>query len=121
MDFYKRMRLVCAAIPYGKAASYGQIALLCGKPKNARQVGYALRRGLAGEDIPAHRIVNAGGFLSGAKSFPTPDTQRKLLESEGVCVEKTDRGWKVDLRKFGWKNSMEDAEWFYEQFRKEGY
>ena len=51
MDFYKRMRLVCAAIPYGKAASYGQIALLCGKPKNARQVGYALKRGLAGEDM----------------------------------------------------------------------
>ena len=38
-DFYKRAAIVCRAIPYGKAATYGQIALLCGKPKNARQVG----------------------------------------------------------------------------------
>ena len=38
MDFYKRARIVCLAIPYGEAATYGQIAMLCGKPKNARQV-----------------------------------------------------------------------------------
>lgn len=43
-DFYKRAAIVCRAIPYGKTATYGQIALLCGKPENARQVGYALNR-----------------------------------------------------------------------------
>ena len=58
-NFYKRMTLVCSKIPYGKAATYGQIALLCGMPKNSRQVGYALRTGKAGEHVPAHRIVNA--------------------------------------------------------------
>ena len=45
MDFYQRARIVCANIPEGRVATYGQIALLCGKPKNARQVGYALNKG----------------------------------------------------------------------------
>ena len=62
LDFYKRMEIVCSRIPYGKAATYGQIALLCGMPKNARQVVYALRTGEAGVRVPAHRIVNAKGI-----------------------------------------------------------
>ena len=45
MDFYQRARIVCESIPEGRVATYGQIALLCGKPKNARQVGYALNKG----------------------------------------------------------------------------
>ena len=45
MTFYEKMRTVCLAIPCGRVATYGQIALLCGKPRNARQVGYALREG----------------------------------------------------------------------------
>ena len=83
MDFYKRAALVCTMIPEGKASTYGQIALLCGKPKNARQVGYALSRGLAGKDAPAHRVVNAKGRLSGAASLATPDLQKQMLEKEG--------------------------------------
>ena len=59
MDFYERVRFVMNHIPYGKAATYGQIALLCGKPGNSRQVGYALNRRLGGADLPAHRVVNA--------------------------------------------------------------
>ena len=43
MDFYKRMALVCRRIPEGTVATYGQIALLCRKPKNSRQVGYGLK------------------------------------------------------------------------------
>ena len=74
MDFYKRARIVCLAIPYGEAATYGQIAMLCGKPKNARQVGYALNRGRLGEGIPAHRIVNARGILSGGPLHLRPKT-----------------------------------------------
>ena len=119
-DFYRRMALVCAKIPYGKAATYGQIALLCGMPKNARQVGYALRTGKAGERVPAHRIVNAKGILSGAGSFATPDMQKLLLESEGVCVEHTPDGDRVDLGRFGWKNTMEEAEELRSYFLREG-
>ncbi len=110
MDFYKRMELVCERIPAGRAASYGQIALLCGKPGNARQVGYALRRGRAGKSVPAHRIVNAKGLLSGAEAF----------ESEGVRVQKTDAGWRVDLREYGWVNSIEEAEELYRIFQERG-
>lgn len=50
MDFYKRVACVCKRIPYGNVATYGQIALLCGSPRNSRQVGYALNRGLAGAE-----------------------------------------------------------------------
>ena len=80
MTFYERIGLVCRSIPWGRVATYGQIALLCGKPQCPRQVGFALGRGLAG-DVPAHRVVNRQGFLSGARSFAAPDTQR-MAETE---------------------------------------
>lgn len=120
MDFYKRMQYVCEKIPYGRAASYGQIALLCGRPKNARQVGFALKRGLAGDHVPAHRIVNGSGFLSGAGAFEFPQMQKMMLESEGIFVTETEKGWKIDLRKYGWKNTMEEAEALACTFREEG-
>lgn len=109
MDFYEKMALVCKRIPYGRVATYGQIALLCGKPNNSRQVGHGLKCSLAGEDIPAHRIVNAKGILSGAAYFDTIDMQKMLLEAEGVTVKLTSRGWQVDLEHFGWKNTLEDT------------
>ena len=108
-DFYKRAAIVCRAIPYGKAATYGQIAMLCGRPRNARQVGYALNRGRMGENIPAHRVVNSRGILSGAAAFETRDLQKRLQESEGVKVEYTEDGWRVDLKREGWHNTMEAA------------
>lgn len=116
MDFYKRMQSVCMQIPAGRVATYGQIALLCGKSGNARQVGFALRQGRAGEHVPAHRIVNAKGVLSGAEAFETSGTQKRLLESEGVQVQKADAGWKVDLKKYGWENTMQEAEQLYRLF-----
>ena len=118
MDFYKRAALVCTMIPEGKASTYGQIALLCGKPKNARQVGYALSRGLAGKDAPAHRVVNAKGILSGAASFATPDLQKQMLEKEGVEVLWTEEGLRVDLKKYAWKNTMDNALWLREEFER---
>ena len=85
MDFYKRGALVLKSIPQGKVATYGQIALLCGKPGNSRQVGYGLGRNLMVEDIPAYKVVNAQGILSGAAAFETFDMQKLLLEQE--CSE----------------------------------
>lgn len=109
MTFYEKLTIVCRHIPYGAVATYGQLALLCGKPKNARQVGYALREGLAGDQVPAHRVVNSKGMLSGAASFETWDLQKLLLQNEGVEVVWTEDGWRVDLKKYGWKNTMEEA------------
>ena len=117
MDFYKRVALVCRAIPDGKAVSYGQIALLCGKPHNARQVGYALNHKISGEDIPAFRVVNTKGVLSGAAAFEMSGLQCQLLEAEGVRV---DEGERVDLSEFGWKNTMDDALHFRDYFEQEG-
>lgn len=110
MDFYDRMKIVCNRIPTGTVATYGQIALLCGKPKNARQVGYGLRFQLAGTDIPAHRVVNAKGELSGAGHFETWDLQKLLLGEEGVEAVWNGTVWTVDLKKYGWKNTLEEAE-----------
>ncbi len=118
-DFYQRAAIVCRAIPYGNAATYGQIALLCGKPKNARQVGYALNRGRLGDGIPAHRVVNSRGILSGAAAFETDDMQRRLLEAEGVETEYTEDGWRVDLVRDGWHNTMEEALRFRQIFEEQ--
>lgn len=115
MDFYQKVAIVCKAIPAGKVATYGQIALLCGCPRNSRQVGYGLNKKIK-EDIPAHRVVNHQGYLSGARSFATYDLQRRLLEAEGVEVSP---GQRVDLKKFGWNNTMEEAYAFRALFARE--
>lgn len=118
LDFYEKIGIVCRRIPEGKVATYGQIALLCGKPKNSRQVGYGLKMGLAGENIPAYRVVNSRGILSGACHFETFDLQKLLLMEDGVEVVWTPDGWKVDLKKFGWKNTMEEALKLQEEFER---
>ncbi|MBQ7840967.1 MAG: MGMT family protein [Lachnospiraceae bacterium] len=119
MDFYKRMALVCEKIPEGTVATYGQVALLCGKPKNARQVGYGLKHNLAGQ-VPAHRVINSKGILSGAVYFDTSDMQKLLLEKEDVEVIWTPEGYQVDIKRFGWKNTLEDARRLREIFEAEG-
>ncbi len=123
MDIYKRIGIVCQQIPAGKVATYGQIALLCGKPQNSRQVGYALKKGLAGEKIPAYRVVNSRGILSGAAYFETYDMQKLLLEEEGIAVNLRDGVWCVDLKQYGWRNTLEDVyllQSLFEAAEKEG-
>ena len=100
MDFYKRIEQVCARIPCGRVATYGQLALLCGRPRCARLAGFALGHRLSGAQVPAHRVVNAQGRLSGADSFVLPGLQRRLLEQEGVRLDDTGR---VNLQQYGWK------------------
>lgn len=105
MDFYRRVAVVCQRIPKGRVATYGQIAMLCGKPKNARQVGYALKCRIL-EPIPAYRVVNGQGYLSAAALFQEPGGQAGLLKKEGVPVSEDNR---VDLRRYGWKNTLDEA------------
>lgn len=109
MNFYEKMRIVCLAIPKGKVATYGQIAMLCGAPNNSRQVGCGLKKNLAGEDVPAYRVVNSRGELSGACHFEFPDLQKMLLEDDDIEVTWNGKVWCVDLKKYGWKNSLEEA------------
>lgn len=130
MDFYKRMRLVCEKIPEGRVVTYGQIALLCGMPGHARQVGYGLKWERAG-DVPAHRVVNASGVLSGASAFEYPLQQKLLLEKEGIEVTGSPeggsfgigsrgKGWRVDLKKYQWQNTLEEAQELRGIFERKG-
>lgn len=116
MTFYDKMRIVCLEIPRGKVATYGQIAMLCGKPKNSRQVGYGLRENLAGMDIPAFRIVNGKGELSGASHFSIPDLQKTLLEDDGIEVFWSGNTLSVDLKEYGWVTTPEDLLFFADRF-----
>ena len=59
------------------------------------------------------------GILSGAASFDTPDMQKLLLEGEGVKVEWTPEGYRVDLKRFGWRNTLEEAEALRARFEME--
>ncbi len=104
------------AIPQGKVATYGQIAMLCGKPRNSRQVGYGLRENLAGDDVPAFRVVNSKGELSGANHFLIPGLQKTLLEEDEVEVFWNGQNWCVHLKEYGWKTTVEDAENFQHLF-----
>lgn len=115
MDFYRRVALVCRAVPPGRVATYGQIAALCGRPRCARQVGFALNRGCR-EPVPAHRVVNRRGHLSGAVAFLVPDLQRILLEAEGVVVDDSQT---VDLLHFGWMPTEEERSRLQKLFEAE--
>ena len=111
MDIYRRMEEVFRRIPDGCVTTYGQVALLCGAPRHSRQVGYALRTNRLG-DVPAFRVINSKGFLSGAAAFDYPGQQKKLLEQDGIRVDSTEDGDRVDLKQYGWKPpSAQPASW----------
>lgn len=116
-NFYKRLELVCQYIPAGKVVTYGQLALLCGKPNNSRQVGYALRANKSEEPIPAYRIINGSGILSGAPCFATPTMQKELLQKDGIVVDANNR---VDLKEFQWHHTLDDALELHDIFKQLG-
>ena len=87
-------------IPRGKVATYGLIAALIGKPRAARQVGWALHVNPEPGVIPCHRVVNKSGGLAPAFAFGGTEVQKSLLEAEGVEVSEENA---VDLEKYLWK------------------
>jgi len=90
---------VVESIPYGRVATYGQVAHLAGLPGHARQVGYALHATPDDLEIPWHRVINSRGEVS-ARSEPMFESiQQQLLESEGVLFAATGR---VNLKRFRW-------------------
>ena len=86
-------------IPYGKVATYGQIAELAGNKRLSRVVGYALHANPDPEGIPCYRVVTKDGRTSPAFAFGGADIQRALLEADGI--EFTEDG-RVDMAKYGW-------------------
>ena len=80
---------VVKSIPRGKVMTYGQVAALAGLPRCARQVGYALHKNPAPNEIPCHRVVFKNGSLSPAFAFGGINRQKELLEAEGVTFTGT--------------------------------
>lgn len=78
---------VVAAIPYGKVATYGQVAELCGFPRHARYVGMTLRNLPSGSTLPWHRVVNAKGEIAFPRGSDAYTRQQRRLTAEGVVFE----------------------------------
>ena len=85
LNFFDRVYDLARQIPFGRVTSYGAIANYLGAKRSARMVGYAMN-GSGGKDVPAHRVVNRKGELSGRNQFPTPTLMQELLENEGIEI-----------------------------------
>lgn len=85
-SFHEKVYEIARQIPYGKVTSYGAIAKCIGMPRSARMVGWALNKS-AGKDVPAHRVVNRNGLLTGKFHFDGTTLMSDLLKSEGIVVE----------------------------------
>ena len=87
-NFFEQVFDLVEQIPRGKVTSYGAIAKALGSGLSARMVGWALNSAHAGtRSIPAQRVVNRNGQLSGKAHFPTPTRMQELLEKDGLIVE----------------------------------
>jgi methylated-DNA-protein-cysteine methyltransferase-like protein len=85
LGFFEKVYEVARQVPFGKVTTYGAIAKYLGVAKSARIVGYAMN-GSHGKDIPAHRVVNRKGLLTGKHHFEGTNLMQQLLESEGIEV-----------------------------------
>ncbi|HBQ60956.1 MAG TPA: 6-O-methylguanine DNA methyltransferase [Balneolaceae bacterium] len=106
-DFYDRVYDVVAEIPYGKVTSYGAIAGYLGVKSGARMVGYALNNYQTEElgfEIPAHRVLNRLGQLTGRAYFEG-DSMRERITQEGVTFSEE---YTVDMEKHFWDPSILD-------------
>lgn len=87
-NFFERVYEVTKLVPFGRVTTYGAIARCIGSPQSSRMVGWALNNCHArGDFIPAHRVVNRNGLLTGKHHFRTPELMQQLLKNEGVEVQ----------------------------------
>ena len=87
-DFFSRVYEVTCLIPYGRITSYGAIARYLGSGRSARMVGWALNASHGNKEfIPAHRVVNRKGMLTGKHHFGNSSTMEQLLSNEGAIIE----------------------------------
>ena len=86
IGFFEKVYSVVEQIPCGRVTSYGAIAKYLGTPKSARMVGWAMNASHLNPKVPAHRVVNRIGMLSGKHHFQGTNLMQQLLESEGINV-----------------------------------
>ena len=98
-DFFKDVIEVVKLIPKGKVTSYGMIANYLGAKKSSRLVGWALNKVSQNIEIPAHRVVNRNGLMTGKNNFPTKNYMKEELEKEGLNIKEDSI---VDFNKYLW-------------------
>ncbi len=104
-SFYDKVYEVARLVPYGRVTSYGAIAKFLGTAGTARMVGYAMMHcGGLQPPVPAHRVVNSRGMLTGRFHFATPTLMQEMLESEGVTVENDEV---KNFKKIQWDPAIE--------------
>ena len=99
-NFFERVYEIARQIPYGRVTSYGAIAKALGTARSARMVGWAMNVSHNREDVPAHRVVNRKGLLSGKHHFDGTNLMQQLLENEGIEVVDNQI---VDFEKYFWE------------------
>jgi methylated-DNA-protein-cysteine methyltransferase-like protein len=106
-DFFAEVMAVVREVPRGRVTSYGAIAKYLGAARSSRIVGYCMNNShTVRPPVPAHRVVNRNGLLTGKHHFGAPDRMQELLEQEGVRV-KDDQV--VDFRRLFWDPAVELA------------
>lgn len=98
-NFFERVYAIARQIPFGKVTSYGAIAKALGTARSARMVGWAMNASHKLEDVPAHRVVNRNGLLTGKMHFDGTNLMQQLLENEGIVVVDNQI---MDLEKHFW-------------------
>lgn len=99
-NFFEKVYEVVRQVPYGRVSTYGDIAKHIGSGQSSRMVGWAMNSShSAHPPVPAHRIVNRNGMLTGKSHFPSPDLMQQLLENEGIKVV---NDTVVDFEKLRW-------------------
>lgn len=86
-NFFEKVYEIAKQIPFGRVTSYGAIAKYLGAAKSARMVGWAMNASHNNADIPAHRVVNRNGLLTGKFHFDGTNLMQQLLENEGIVVK----------------------------------
>jgi methylated-DNA-protein-cysteine methyltransferase related protein len=99
-NFFERVYAIARQIPEGRVTSYGAIAKALGTARSARMVGWAMNASHNREDVPAHRVVNRTGTLTGKHHFEGTNLMQQLLESEGIKVVDNQI---VDFEKYFWQ------------------
>ncbi len=103
-NFFERVYAIARQIPEGRVTSYGAIAKALGTARSARMVGWAMNASHNMEDVPAHRVVNRNGVLTGKHHFDGTSLMQQLLESEGVEVVDNQI---VDFEKYFWQPEIQ--------------
>lgn len=104
-NFFERVYDIVRQIPEGKVTSYGAIAKALGAARSARMVGWAMNASHGVKPkVPAHRVVNRNGMLSGKAHFETPNSMQELLEKEKIKVQNETV---LDFEKLFWDPAVE--------------